>query len=138
MSVALDASLPALRAGAQEAMLQAYAPYSEFRVGAALLTESGAIVSGCNVENASYPAGICAERAALGAAVAAGHRRFTAVMIVSEASEPTPPCGICRQALVEFAPSLAVVSRTVGGSEARWTLDELLPRPFTPSSLQSR
>lgn len=138
MSVVLDASLPALRAGAQQAMLQAYAPYSKFRVGAALLTESGAIVSGCNVENASYPAGICAERAALGAAVAAGHRRFTAVMIVSEASEPTPPCGICRQALVEFAPSLAVVSRTVGGSEARWTLDELLPRPFTPSSLQSR
>ncbi len=138
MSVVLDASLPALRAGAQQAMLQAYAPYSKFRVGAALLTESGAIVAGCNVENASYPAGICAERAALGAAVAAGHRRFAAVMIVSEASEPTPPCGICRQALVEFAPSLAVVSRTVAGSEARWTLDELLPRPFTPSSLQSR
>ncbi|MDH5234176.1 MAG: cytidine deaminase [Gemmatimonadota bacterium] len=138
MSVALDSSLPALREGAAQAMQKAYAPYSRFRVGAALLTEGGAIVTGCNVENASYPAGICAERAALGSAVAAGHRRFVAVMIVSEAAEPTPPCGMCRQALVEFGSSLQVVSRTTGGSEARWSLAELLPRPFTPSSLQSR
>ena len=119
-------------------MRRAYAPYSHFRVGAALLTESGEIVAGCNVENASYPAGLCAERSALGTAVAAGHRRFTAVMIISEASEPTPPCGLCRQALVEFGSSLQVLSRTTGGSEARWSLEELLPRPFTPSSLQSR
>jgi cytidine deaminase len=138
MAVALDASLPALREGAAQAMTQAYAPYSKFRVGAALLTDGGAIVTGCNVENASYPAGICAERVALGSAVAAGHRAFVAVMIVSEAKEPTPPCGVCRQALVEFGSSLQVVSRTAGGSEARWSLAELLPRPFTPSSLHSR
>ena len=138
MAALIDQHLPALRDGAGQAMQQAYAPYSKFRVGAALLTESGAIVCGCNVENAAYPAGICAERVAVGAAVAAGHRRFSAVMIVSEASEPTPPCGICRQVLVEFGSSLQVVSRTIGGSEARWSLDELLPRPFTPSSLQSR
>lgn len=138
MVSALESHLPALRAGAEQAMLHAYAPYSQFRVGAALLTESGAIISGCNVENASYPAGICAERAAVGAAVSSGHRRFTAVMIVSEASEPTPPCGICRQVLVEFGLSLQVFSRTTAGSEARWSLEELLPRPFTPSSLQSR
>lgn len=134
----IDEQLPALRQAADAAMRQAYAPYSKFRVGAALLTDGGAIVSGCNVENASYPAGTCAERVALGSAVAAGHRRFHAVMIVSEASEPTPPCGICRQALVEFGSSLQVLSRTTGGSEARWSLEELLPRPFTPSSLQSR
>lgn len=134
----LESHLPALRDGAEQAMRRAYAPYSNFRVGAALLTESGAIVVGCNVESASYPAGLCAERGALGAAVAAGHRRFTAVMVVSEASEPTPPCGICRQALMEFGPSLQVLSRTAGGSEAQWSLEELLPRPFTPSSLQSR
>lgn len=130
--------LPALRARAAEAMQHAYAPYSKFRVGAALLASDGTIIAGCNVENASYPAGTCAERVALGAAVVAGHTRFSAVVVCTEANDPTPPCGICRQALAEFGLALEVVSVTTKGGEARWTLDALLPHPFTPSQLHSR
>ncbi len=138
MASAIDPHLPALRTRAAAAMEQAYAPYSQFRVGAALLASDGAIIAGCNVENASYPAGTCAERVALGAAVVAGHRRFTAVVVCTEAGEPTPPCGICRQALAEFGLALEVISVTAKGSEARWSLVELLPHPFTPSQLHSR
>jgi cytidine deaminase len=130
-----DEALRGLAEAAAQAMTHAYAPYSRFRVGAAILDEDGRVVAGCNVENASYPAGICAERAALGAAIATGARAFRAVAIATEAEEPTPPCGICRQALVEFAPDLLVVSVTSGGREARWTLDELLPKAFTPAWL---
>ncbi|MDE3215407.1 MAG: cytidine deaminase, partial [Gemmatimonadota bacterium] len=107
-------------------MEAAYAPYSGFRVGAALLAADGAVATGCNVENAAYPAGVCAERVALGAAVAQGHREFLAIAIATEAQEPTPPCGVCRQALVEFSPDLVVLSVTRGGGEARWTLQELM------------
>jgi len=114
---------------------RAYAPYSRFRVGAALLTDDGRVFSGCNVENASYPAGICAERGAVASAVAGGARRFSTIVVSTEADQPTPPCGVCRQVLVEFAPRLVVVSVTTGGLSARWTMDELLPAPFTPASL---
>jgi cytidine deaminase len=113
----------------------AYAPYSRFRVGAALLTESGAVFVGCNVENSAFPAGMCAERNALVAAVAAGHRRFKRLLVATEAGEPTPPCGLCRQALVEFAPELEVVSVLRSGAATRWSLSELLSSPFTPASL---
>jgi cytidine deaminase len=128
-------TLEALRAAAESAMGRAYAPYSKFHVGAALLTPGGDIVAGCNVENSSFPCGGCAERGALFAAVGAGHRRFTHLTIVTQAEEPTPPCGMCRQALVEFAPELEIASITTSGAEARWTLSELLPNPFTPRSL---
>jgi cytidine deaminase len=133
-------SLPAaqehlLTERARAAKGRAYAPYSTFHVGAALLCADGTIVDGCNVENASYPAGTCAERVALGAAVVAGHREFTAVAIATDAPEATPPCGICRQALAEFAPGLAVVAIDGQGRVTRWTLDGLLPNPFTPASL---
>jgi cytidine deaminase len=127
-----------LRERAFGAMSRAYAPYSNFRVGSALLGADGSVTEGCNVENAAFPAGICAERAAVAAAVARGIRAFEAIAIATEAEEPTPPCGICRQVLEEFAPHLLVISITRDGREARWTLDELLPRAFTPKSLDRR
>jgi cytidine deaminase len=132
---ATDRVMTMLRERALGAMSRAYAPYSEFRVGAALLGSDGSITEGCNVENAAYPAGMCAERGAVAAAVARGVRTFEAIAIATEAEEPTPPCGICRQVLEEFAPHLQVLSITRDGREARWTMDDLLPRAFTPKSL---
>lgn len=136
--VVADHQLMVLRERALAAMERAYAPYSNFRVGAALLGTDGSVTEGCNVENAAYPAGICAERGALAAAVARGARTFEAIVITTDAEEPTPPCGICRQVLEEFSPHMLVVSCTRTGREARWSLDELLPKAFTPQSLQRR
>jgi cytidine deaminase len=128
-------SLEPLRAAADAARANAWCPYSGYPVGAALEAEDGRIFAGCNVENAAYPSGTCAERVALGAAVAAGARRFSRLVITSAATEPTPPCGMCRQALVEFAPALDIVALTPDGRSAHWSLAHLLPSPFTPSSL---
>ena len=128
-------SIEQLRGAAMEAMRRAYAPYSSFRVGAALLGDDGSVVVGCNVENASFGATICAERGAVAAAVARGLTSFDTILIVTEAAEPTPPCGVCRQVLVEFAPGLRVVSVTADGREASWSLADLLPQPFIPGSL---
>ncbi|MES2178779.1 MAG: cytidine deaminase [Gemmatimonadota bacterium] len=127
-----------LREHAVAAMRHAYAPYSNFRVGAAVLGLDGSISIGCNVENASYPAGICAERAAVSAAIVRGTREFTAIAIATEAESPTPPCGICRQVLVEFAPQLVVLSITTKGAEQQWSISDLLPQAFTPTSLGRR
>ncbi len=128
-------SVESVRAIALAAMERAYAPYSQFRVGAALVGVDGTVFMGCNVENSAYPAGICAERSALSAAVAGGVKQFAMLVIVSEADDPTPPCGMCRQALVEFAPALAIVRCTQHGGQAEWTLATLLPQPFTPAAL---
>ena len=125
----------ALRAAAVRAMERAYAPYSTFRVGAAIAAAGGEIHVGCNVENAAYPSGICAERAALAAAVVAGSDELVALVVATEADDPTPPCGMCRQVLAELAPDVEILSVTRDGREARWTIAQLLPTPFTPHSL---
>lgn len=123
---------------AMGAMERAYAPYSGFRVGAALLAADGSVTEGCNVENAAYPVTICAERAAVAAAVTRGVRSFRAIVIATEGDAPASPCGMCRQVLMEFAPELEVLSVTRSGAEARWTMAELLPHAFTPTSLGRR
>jgi cytidine deaminase len=119
-----------LRAVAEAARARAYAPYSGFRVGAALETTEGVIVTGCNVENASYGLTICAERAAVAAAVQLGARQFTRLVLVSDAPVPISPCGACRQVLLEFGGDLAVESHA-GDQVMRWTVRELLPDGFT-------
>ena len=127
-----ESRITEMRAAAFEALERAYAPYSEFRVGAALLGSDGTIGTGCNIENASYPACLCAERAAVATMVTQGVRDFALLVLATEAESPTPPCGFCRQVLAEFAPELPIVSVTRNGREARWSLAELLPTPFTP------
>lgn len=119
---------------AREAMGAAYAPYSRFRVGAAIEADDGRVFVGCNVENASYPVTLCAERNALGRAVASGARRFTRIAVVSSGSRPASPCGMCRQALAEFGVDLEVLSAGSDGVRS-WRLAELLPDSFRPEDL---
>jgi cytidine deaminase len=109
---------------------RAHAPYSGFHVGAALRSTDGRIFAGCNVENSSYPVTICAERVALGSAVAAGALAFDRIVISTDAGSPTPPCGMCRQALSEFGLDLEVLSIGSGGVRSRWILQDLLPEHF--------
>jgi len=111
-------------------MNAAYAPYSRFLVGAALEAEDGRVYVGCNVENASYPVGMCAERVALGQAIACGARKFRRVVVVASQTTPPSPCGMCRQALAEFGLELEVVSVGNGGRTRRWLLSDLLPADF--------
>jgi cytidine deaminase len=127
-----------LVAAARAARERAYAPYSGYRVGAALLTEDGTVVTGANVENASSNLGICAERAAVAAAVAAGHRRFTAIAVAVGGPDPARLCGACRQVLHEFpaGPDLEVTCAGEDGDRVEvTTLGELLPHAFGPSQL---
>ncbi|MGD8495682.1 MAG: cytidine deaminase [Gemmatimonadales bacterium] len=130
MSLEPDDSWTPLREAAEAVLDAAHAPYSRFRVGAALEAADGRTYSGCNIENASFPVTMCAERVALGSAVADGATRFTRLYLVSDAAEPVAPCGMCRQALAEFAPELRIVSRGLSGEETGWRLAELLPATF--------
>jgi cytidine deaminase len=123
-----------LVAAAAKARRRAYAPYSGFHVGAAVLA-GGRIFAGVNVENASYPVSVCAERNAVGAAVAAGKTDIEAVAVVADADDPTPPCGGCRQVLNEFGPRMLVVCEGASGRRARWVLSDVLPHAFGPSNL---
>jgi cytidine deaminase len=127
-----------LRDAAFAAMENAYAPYSRFRVGAALKAASGEIISGCNVENAVYGEALCAERVAVAAAVARGLRDFEEIAIASEADEPSPPCGSCRQTMSEFAPELKVTSYAKNGKQATWRLTDLLPEAFALNHLRGK
>lgn len=127
-----DAMLEAARA----VQRMAYAPYSGFRVGAALEGIDGRVFVGCNVENASYGLTICAERAALVSAVAAGARQFRRIVVVSDSDPPASPCGACRQMLAEFG--LALLVEAVGPAQGhRWVLSELLPDAFTSHRLEA-
>jgi cytidine deaminase len=124
-----------LISAARRAQAQAYAPYSKFRVGAALEGTDGTVFLGCNVENASYGLTICAERAAICAAVSAGVTRFRRAVVVSDVDPPAAPCGACRQVLAEFGLDLPIEG--VGSkTTVRWRLSDLLPAAFGPEQLR--
>jgi len=119
-----------LVAAARAARRRAVAPYSGFKVGAALETADGTIVSGCNIENATYGLTVCAERVAMFTALAAGHRHFRRVAVVAGTAAPTPPCGACRQILWEFGGDLEVTLASLRKVTGRHRLSDLLPLPF--------
>jgi cytidine deaminase len=126
-----------LIAAARTVRKRAHAPYSRFKVGAALLDEQGRIHAGCNVENAAYPQGMCAEAGALAAMVAAGGKRIAAVSVVGEGVQPCTPCGGCRQKLREFASDdTPVIVADLQQVRGRFTLGELLPHSFGPEHLK--
>lgn len=120
---------------AQVARARAYAPYSHYTVGAAVLTANGTVIVGCNVENASYGATICAERVALTGAVAAGHREFVALALVT--ANGMTPCGLCRQVMAELAPQMIVYIARPDGQYQTTTVAELLPHAFGPAALET-
>jgi cytidine deaminase len=120
----------ALVDAARQAREQAVADFSGFRVGAALETADGTIVSGCNIENATYGLTVCAERVAMFKALSDGHRTFRRVAVVADTESPTPPCGACRQILWEFAGDIEVTLANLQATTARHRLGDLLPHPF--------
>ena len=126
-----------LYAAARAVRASAYAPYSEFHVGAALEASDGTVFVGSNVENGSYGLTMCAERVAVFTAVVSGRRSFTGIAIVTSGGAPVAPCGACRQVLAEFAPGMTVYSEA-GGTRTEWTLDELLPARFEGPSQSPR
>jgi cytidine deaminase len=131
-----DAKLDEMVRAARAIRQRAYAPYSGFSVGAALLNEDGTIRGGVNIENASYPLSVCAERNAVASMVMSGYKEVLAVAVATDAERPTPPCGGCRQVLWEFGDAdTPVVAEGAAGVRARWRLGELLPHAFGPDDL---
>lgn len=127
----------ALFAVAQPIQARAYAPYSHFKVGAALLADDGAVYSGCNVENASYPVGVCAEAGAISAMIAGGGRAIRALLVLGDGDALVTPCGGCRQRIREFAaPETPIAIAGPNGIRARFSLAELLPASFGPDNLR--
>lgn len=129
-----ETTIARLIRAAREVQERAYAPYSHFRVGAALLGEDGTVYTGCNVENASYGLTICAERNAIFHAVACGCRRFAALVITGDSKDLTAPCGACRQVMAEFAIPEIILARPDDSYET-FTLQQLLPLTFDESSM---
>jgi cytidine deaminase len=125
----LPASDP-LVAAARKARRRAVAPYSTFKVGAALEAEDGTVIEGCNVENASYGLTMCAERVAMFSALAQGHRKFRRIAVVADTDAPTPPCGPCRQILWEFGGDLQVTLANLRRVTGNHRMADLLPLPF--------
>jgi cytidine deaminase len=115
---------------AEKAMKSAYAPYSNFKVGAALLSINGKVFTGANLENSSFGLTVCAERVALFKALSSGEKYFIKIAIVASAEKPITPCGLCRQALFEFSPDLKVICSNMKGRTKKYSLKELLPYPF--------
>jgi cytidine deaminase len=115
---------------ARAARLHALAPFSRFLVGAALETANGQVITGCNVENATYGLTVCAERVAMFKAISEGHRRFTRIAVVADTAEPTPPCGACRQILWELGGDLEVILANLREEKGRYRMKDLLPLPF--------
>jgi cytidine deaminase len=132
-----DATLEEMLRAARAIMSRAYVPYSGFHVGAALLNEDGTIRSGVNVENASYPLSVCAERNAVASMVGSGQTKVVAVAVATNAAHPTPPCGGCRQVLWEFgAADTPVIAEGADTVRVRWRLGDLLPDAFGPDDLR--
>ncbi len=125
-------------AEAAKAREAAYAPYSGFKVGAAILCENGEIFSGCNVENSSYGACVCAERAAVCAAARAGRKDFAAIAIVTDCSPPAYPCGLCRQTLAEFNPDIRLVLSSINGETIVSSLKKIHKNHFDGASLRRK
>lgn len=131
-----SAEVSALFEAALAARERAYAPYSRFKVGAALVDDIGVVHAGCNVENAAYPVGTCAEAGAIAAMVASGGKRIRALLVVGDGAEPVTPCGACRQRIREFAASdTPVLVAGLLGVTTRFTLGDLLPASFGPETL---
>jgi cytidine deaminase len=126
----------ALIAAAREARRHARAPYSKFKVGAALETRDGLVFTGCNIENATYGLTICAERVAVFKAMSEGHRAFRRIAIVSGTSGPTPPCGACRQILWEFGGDVEIIMANTRRETGRHQLTDLLPMPFDERNIE--
>jgi len=122
---------------AKKARENAYAPYSKFKVGAVLLTKSGKIFTGCNVENSSFGASMCAERVAVFKAVSEGEREFDAIAVVTDTDDPAMPCGMCRQVLSEFSMDIKIYAANLNGKVKTTTLRELLPYAFTKEDLNN-